>query len=153
VVQESVLNMVDSKDLVVHVVWTPVLESDDHGAAVESHRKFLQDPRAVHYWDGDQDLGLLYGKLLALPRGRTLAWDIYLVFGPGTRWSEEAPLPADWAHQLGRDERYLGGGEGYRRAIEALLKKGLAPEARGSGEAASITVAVDGMMKSRSGAT
>lgn len=122
-VQESVLDTIDSRDLAVHVVWTPVLESDDYEAAVASRKELLTDPRTIHYWDGDQDLGLLYGKLLTLPSGRVLAWDIYFVFAPGTRWNEEAPVPADWAHQLGGDERHLGEGEGYRKAVETLLAK------------------------------
>jgi hypothetical protein len=130
VVQESVLDKIDSKNMVVHVVWTPVLPSDNYEAAVASHKQFLQDPRTIHYWDGDQDLGELYGKLLALPSGRVLAWDIYLAFGPGTRWDETAPLPADWAHQLGRDERNLGDGDGYHSAVEALLAKSVPGAAR-----------------------
>ncbi len=126
-VQESVLERIDSKDLAVHVVWTPVLESDDQEAAVASRKDLLTDPRTIHYWDGDQDVGLLYGKLLALPSGRVLAWDIYFVFRPETWWNEAAPLPADWVHQLGRDERHLGEGEGYRKAVEALLAKAIVP--------------------------
>ncbi len=125
-VQENVLEQIESDDVIVHVVWTPVLQLDDYAAAVSSHKKYLQDTRTIHYWDGDQDLGMLYGKILALPSGRNLAWDIYFVFEPGTRWAEKAPVPTDWAHQLGRDERHLGEGENYRSAVEKLLREPIA---------------------------
>ncbi len=120
-VQENVLEKVGSSEMVVHVVWTPVLGSDSYEAAVGSSRKFLQDPRSIHYWDGERHLGLLYGKVLALPEGHSLAWDIYLAFEAGIEWGEEAPVPTEWVHQLGRDDRHLGDGERYRRVVEDLL--------------------------------
>ena len=46
---------------------------------------------------------------MTLPRGRQLAWDIYFVYAPGVRWEEEPPLPTQWMHQLGLDERHLNG--------------------------------------------
>ncbi len=104
----EVLGQVDSDDLSVAAVWMPVLGSDDAtaGKAAES---LLPDDRVSHYWDDDNSLGKLYGRLLTLPRGRQLAWDIYFVYPPGVRWEEEPPMPAQWMHQLGRDERHLNG--------------------------------------------
>jgi hypothetical protein len=72
-----------------------------------------------HYWDGEQKLGRAYGRVVELPRGRKLAWDVYFAFAPGTTWSAAPPAPADWAHQLGLDERHLGDGE---RLLESLQR-------------------------------
>ena len=118
-VLEKVLEQIESDDLSVHVVWMPVLRSDNakEGLAAES---FIPDERAVHYWDGDNALGKVYGRLLTLPRGRQLAWDIYFVYEPGVEWKDEPPLPTDWMHQLGRDERSLDGDK-LREAIRAVL--------------------------------
>ncbi len=105
-VHEKVLEQVESDDLSVIAVWMPVLKSDD-AAAGKDAESLLPDDRVTHYWDGDNSLGKLYGRLLTLPRGRQLAWDIYFVYAPGIRWEEEPPLPTQWMHQLGRDERLL----------------------------------------------
>jgi hypothetical protein len=29
------------------------------------------------------------------------AWDIYLFYRPGDRWSTSPPMPCEWWHQLG----------------------------------------------------
>ncbi len=119
-VLSSVLEKVPSDRLAVHVVWTPVLEADGF-EATEQARTLLPDPRVTHYWDGDQAIGLAYGKILDLPRGRELAWDIYFAFGAGTEWDDVLPLPDRWVHQLGRDERHLGDGATLRTGVEELL--------------------------------
>jgi hypothetical protein len=122
VVLENVLARIDSENLAVHVVWTPVLKADDYESAKKAP-PLLDDPRTSHYWDGDQSLGLAYGHLLELPRGRELAWDIYFAYAAGVTWGDTVPAPSDWVHQLGRDERHLGDGSGLRKAVESLLEK------------------------------
>ena len=97
----------------------PVLDPDDAAAALEAE-SILADPRAAHFWDAEQSLGKMYGKVLTLPRGRSLAWDIYFVYAAGVEWKDELPLPTDWQHQLGMDERHLDG-EKLREAVVALL--------------------------------
>ena len=119
-VLDSVLAKLPSENLVIHVVWTPVLGADDYESAKEAV-SLIPDPRAIHYWDGDQVLGLAYGRTVELPRGRELAWDIYFTYEAGVEWGDEVPPPTEWAHQLGRDARHLGDGAGLRSAVEELL--------------------------------
>jgi hypothetical protein len=119
VVQQEALEQIDSEDLSVLAVWMPVLGSDN-AAAGKDAEALLPDDRVTHYWDGDNSLGKLYGRLLELPRGRQLAWDIYLVYAPGVRWDEEPPLPTRWMHQLGLDDRRLDG-DSLRGSILELL--------------------------------
>ena len=116
---ERVLEQFDSDDLSVIAVWMPVLKSDNAAAGKEAE-SLLPDNRVTHYWDGDNSLGKLYGRLLTLPRGRQLAWDIYFVYAPGVMWEEEPPLPTQWMHQLGYDERHLDG-DTLRKTIVGLL--------------------------------
>jgi hypothetical protein len=120
VVQQEVLEQVDSDDLSVFAVWMPVLGSDN-AAAARGAESLLPDDRVTHYWDDDSSLGKLYGRLLSLPRGRKLAWDIYFVYASGIRWEEEPPLPTQWMHQLSRDERLLNG-DTLRGTILDLLR-------------------------------
>ena len=113
------LEQIDSERLTIHAVWMPVLGADNAEAAIKAE-PLLSDARVVHYWDGDQALGKLYGKALTLPRGRQLAWDIYFVYAPGVEWGEELPQPTDWMHQLGDDPRRLDGDK-LRDSVRALL--------------------------------
>ena len=117
---ENVLAKIPSTDLAVHVVWTPVLPTDNEDEAIHADH-LVPDERTIFYWDGAQDLGLSYGRTIELPRGRQLAWDIYFVYGPDAEWNETVPLPTEWNHQLADDERYLGDGAKLRTAIEGLL--------------------------------
>ena len=120
-VLENVLSQVSSDQIVIHVVWMPVLPSDNFEAAKEAP-SLIPDPRARHYWNGDQSLGKVYGNTVALPSGRELAWDIYFVFGAGIEWGEDVPVPSDWVHQLGMDERHLGDGDTLRASVERHLE-------------------------------
>lgn len=120
--QKQVLDTIKDDNLRVHVVWTPVLGDDDRDASLES-RNLIPDPRAVHYWDDELDLGLAYGRAVALPPGRDLAWDVYFVFDQGTMWEGNLPVPAEYSHQLGRDERYLGDGSRLLRLVLEALER------------------------------
>ncbi len=120
-VQRNVLEKIESDQLAVHVVWTPVLRSDDR-ASVDKARQIFPGERVTQYWDGDQSLGKTYGKVVKLPRERLLAWDIYFAFDRKSQWNEKAPKPTDWAHQLGRDKRTLKNGEALRQSLERLLE-------------------------------
>lgn len=119
-VQEQILEWIDDEDLTVHVVWMPVLPADTEEAA-ERAREHVPDPRALHYWDGDQSLGQAWREVVALPEGNDrLAWDIYLVYPRGASWGAGPPAPRDWRHQLALDERHLLDGETLRWAIASL---------------------------------
>ncbi len=119
-VQENVLASIPDDRLVIHVVWMPILGPDSLADAMKS-RQYISDARARHYWTPQQDLGILYGDLVKLPRNRELAWDIYFVYDEGTEWGDTSPVPTDWFHQLGSDGRHLEDGEGLRESIERLL--------------------------------
>ena len=59
----------------------------------------LTDPRVRNFWDPHELLGRAYGQTLPTPGP---AWDDYLVFRKGVRWTGKAPPAPDyWMHQLG----------------------------------------------------
>ncbi|MCH8273233.1 MAG: hypothetical protein IH851_00385 [Armatimonadetes bacterium] len=120
--QEQVLNKIGSNKLKVSVVWTPVLGGDNRRAAQDAV-KLVPDKRATHYWDADKSLGLSYGKIVELPRGGKLAWDIYFVHDGKAEWKDGPPKPDYWMHQLGRDERRLDGDK-LREAVQKIMKAG-----------------------------
>ncbi len=119
-VQEQILKTIKSEKLKVYVVWTPVIVSDNRKAAVAA-MQLIPDERAVHFWDPDRSLGLSYRRVVALPRGWRLAWDIYLAYDASGKWGDQPHKPADWMHQLGKDERRLDGAK-LRASVEKLLE-------------------------------
>jgi len=120
-VQEEVLAKVADQRFKVFVVWTPVLPTDSREAAVEATRQ-MNDQRVVHLWDAKQKLGLRYGKLLELPGRRSLAWDVYFVFDAQAVWADAPPIPLEWMHQLGLDERLLNANK-LRQVVRNLLAR------------------------------
>lgn len=81
-----------------HLVWIPMLAADDHAAAVAEEAVF-QDERVFQYWDGEWTLGKLVSQSLAL--ASPIAWDVYLLYTPGSIWTDhKIPAPDFWMHQL-----------------------------------------------------
>lgn len=77
--------------------------ADDSLAAAKAQQEVFQDNRVQHYWDPERILG----KIVAEPllKNTPIAWDIYLLFNPGTHWENEIfPAPDFWMHQLPEDE-------------------------------------------------
>ncbi len=103
------LATIESQELVIYVVWEPILRTDD----ARSSRKataLVPDPRARHYWVDTQALGQLFQPTLGLTAEP--AWDVYLIYPPGRTWSDKPPAPEFFMHQLvGRlaEDRLLDG--------------------------------------------
>jgi hypothetical protein len=84
-------------DLAAYVVWVPELGAQPKDVA--GGATLVSDSRAHHYWDAQELMGRAYERILPTPG---TAWDVYLLFGRGVRWSESAPpKPTYWMHQLG----------------------------------------------------
>jgi copper chaperone CopZ len=88
------------------VVWLPMLPGDSESAAGAQAGRFV-DARVVQQWDGERASGKLVAKALGL-KGN--AWDVYLLYAPGVKWTGETPpAPTFWMHQLraetGADQR------------------------------------------------
>jgi hypothetical protein len=78
-------------------VWLPMMPGDDEGSARAEVEAFGSDT-ASHFWDEGREAGELFRQALGL---RSVAWDVYLLYGPGVRWGKDAPpTPSFWMHQL-----------------------------------------------------
>jgi hypothetical protein len=92
-----VLSRVTSKKLTALIVWVPQLFGTRPDAIRAS--RLIDDPRAIHYWDGSDITGVEFGRVLPTPQA---AWDVYLAYAPGVRWTGEMPpKPNYWMQQLG----------------------------------------------------
>jgi hypothetical protein len=124
VVQEKILNKIDSDKLTVFVVWLPFVDGDSQEKAAQA-MKVLTDKRAKHFWDSQSDIGNAFAEHIKLPKGQKLAvaWDYYALFEARAKWKEAPPAPAEWMHQLAGivPERQLDADK-FRQAVERLLK-------------------------------
>jgi hypothetical protein len=80
-----------------YVVWLPIFGGDFRGEARKLSNKF-PDKRVSYYIDAESLTGDLWERVLKT--GRSIAWDVYLLYGGAARWEEEPRLPDFWMHQL-----------------------------------------------------
>jgi hypothetical protein len=92
------LKNVQEKNITALIVWLPCIPTDSRFAALEQSDSF-SDPRVQYFWDFDRMTG--YGWQATLGLEGTFAWDVYFLFDRGAPWSEPAPKPTFWMHQLG----------------------------------------------------
>ena len=79
------------------MVWVPQLGAQRRH--VPSGAAVVTDPRAKQYWDAFGWLGDAYERVLGTPGS---AWDVYLLYKRGVRWTGTLPpYPDYWMHQLG----------------------------------------------------
>jgi hypothetical protein len=99
-----------------------MLPSDSREAAGAQAASFV-DRRLVQQWDGERASGNLMAKTLAL---KGSAWDVYLLYAPGVKWTgEHPPAPTFWMHQLraedGADQRACLNPAVFAGKVAALL--------------------------------
>ena len=119
VVQRYVLDEIADERLRAYVVWGPMLGEETEEDAPKGS-VFFNDPRASHFWTGAHTLVEMWQEPLGLEDER--AWDVFLVFAPGTEWGETPPVPDYYMHH-GRslpEERRLNGVE-LRQQVRRLL--------------------------------
>ena len=123
--KRDVLARIASPGLRVYTVWVPIMAEDSADTARAAAAR-LDDPRVSHFWDEGGALSRAMGSALRLPgtRGDSgVAWDIYLLYPPGPHWSDPAPRPAFWMHQLmGVDPHQARFFEGAVFAKEVLAR-------------------------------
>jgi hypothetical protein len=96
-VQHALFADVPSEHLVGFVVWVPMLGGK--ASDVPDATTLQSDARVTHYWDGSNDLGAKYARILPVAGGP--AWDVYMLYAPGIVWSgADPPKPSFWMHQL-----------------------------------------------------
>lgn len=87
---KSALQEYPDTDITVHIVWVPMLGSDNHEAALEISAMF-DDPRVHQYWDSGRLSGIAYAK------------DVYPTYIKDMRATLKTSLPTDhWWHQSSR---------------------------------------------------
>ncbi len=123
-IEQKVLETIPSKQLVVYVVWLPVLNFQDEATLQRNGQKEssrVPDSRATHYVDPNGFSGKQYSTVLNIPY-HAPAWDVYFAFGPDVRWEDRAPTPTDWMYQgEGFDRSRLLDGRKLAERVQKLL--------------------------------
>ena len=112
-VNEAVVKAYVEAEIAVGVVWIGIAPADGADAASRAATIF-DDPRVTQFHDPRRLVGEAFAKgLLKSPP----AWDIYLFYDEGSKWTEpQPPRPAAWMHQLGADVA----DQAHRRSGDAL---------------------------------
>jgi len=121
VLQHQLLDRVADPRLRVYVLWGPMLGDETEDAARRAARH-LPDPRAVQFWTSTPTLATRVGQTVGLKD--MPAWDVFLLFAPGARWTDPAPQPAYFMHQRGEQlpgDQALDAAKLSRRVRELLL--------------------------------
>ena len=93
---QSVLKNVSDDRLRVHIVFLPMYPGDNKSRA-QSRADEFNDARVSYYWDGDKLTGKEWQKVLDI---ESIAWDVYLLYGPNSYQDGSTAKPAFWMHQL-----------------------------------------------------
>lgn len=124
-VVQSVFTKFSDPQLRGFVVWLPMLSSDDKRSA-EVQAGAFTDPRVTQRWDKNRDAGVMLARTLKL---NSSAWDVYLLYAPGVKWTGDAPPPPSfWMHQLkpesGADQSVCLNPGVMTAKVDALLRGG-----------------------------
>ncbi len=96
-IQHALFASEASENLVGFAIWVPMLGGE--ASNVPDAATLAPDPRVTHYWDGSNDLGMTFARILPVAGGP--AWDVYMLYEPGVVWNGvDPPKPSFWMHQL-----------------------------------------------------
>ena len=85
--QNELLEQYTSQKLRVYAVWLPMLVTD---ARDEWNGTTMPDPRVMHLWDGETEIGQWFAQQVEGYQG--ISWDTYYLYGPDATW-EDVPSP------------------------------------------------------------
>lgn len=94
-IERHLLEKVQDPGLSVYVVWEKIGPTDAQEVAAEA-ASLLADPRIHSFWSPEHFTSRAFHD--AVGAQRTLAWDIFLVFGKGKRWADAPPAPDTFMH-------------------------------------------------------
>ena len=113
---------IKSTNLKGFVIWLPVRPTDNLSAA-QAEAQNSKDQRITELWNEDLSVDAAFMQTLKLKR---TAFDVYLIYGPQSKWSKAAPPPPKfWMHQRsprsGADQSNHLNAKRLKQAIEQSL--------------------------------
>ena len=111
--QKHILQRNPEAEIQVYAIWFNVLARDRRSGWSPDH---LDDERVVQYWDTNKMLGTWYRDHLP-GHSRTIAWDLYALYGPESRWEKAPSDLVGWGRTIYSEREQLAA------AVNGLLKK------------------------------
>ena len=108
--QNELLDQYTSQKLRIYAVWLPMLATD---ARDKWNGTTMPDPRVMHFWDGETEIGQWFAEQVERYRG--ISWDAYHLYGPDATW-EDVPSPL-----IGSGGTIYAERETLRTQLNALL--------------------------------
>ena len=68
--------------------------------------------------DTESETGRKWHPVLKTP---SIAWDVYMLYGPDAQWEEQPPEPAFWMHQLGITSAPILNEETFTAKLKEML--------------------------------
>lgn len=116
-VQASIINKFPNADISISIVWLKKLSGDSEQTAKKAAAMF-KDHRVAHFYDSKKSSGRAIANCLGWTG--QVAWDIYLFYEAGVKWTDATPQPAYWMHQLKdswADKAHFRTGDGLVREL------------------------------------
>ena len=92
----TTLNSVTDERVRAYIVWLPIYEGRFKGEAQKLSNSY-RNPRVSYVLDERSETATEWQSVLGTP---SVAWDVYMLFGPDSKWETRPPQPAFWMHQL-----------------------------------------------------
>jgi len=116
-VQDEVLAKYPNADVRVYMIWLPVYGGDSPAAWDQT---LLDDPRVIHYWDGERLVGSWFYEHGSLDGEGTVYnayWDRYIIYSPSAVWENDAMTE----NSLGTAFPIVAGTDSFLQNIDPFL--------------------------------
>ena len=110
--QKHILESNPAAKIQVYAVWFNVLARDRRTGWSEDN---FGDKRVVEYWDSNRVFSPWYRDHLP-GHGRTIAWDLYALYGADARWDEAPSDLINWGRTVYSERKQLAA------EVEDLIK-------------------------------
>jgi hypothetical protein len=94
-IQRHILEQIRDPGLSVYIVWEKIGVQDTPETAAYA-AALLSDERIHHFWSPERFASTAFQAPVGIQRGT--AWDVFLVFGKGKRWTDSPPTLDGFMH-------------------------------------------------------
>lgn len=101
--QKHILDRNPEAPIQVYAVWFNVLARDRKSGWSDDH---LDDQRVTQFWDAGRMFSTWYRDHLP-GHARTIAWDLYALYGPDARWDSAPSHLVNWGRTVYSERKQL----------------------------------------------
>lgn len=103
-IRHEILEAFPDAELRVYAVWFAMYPGDN---ASKWDPDILTDPRVMHFWDEDKNLGRWYSKNHKPSSVRNIEWDAYFLYDANSTWGQKPTRMISWGRTIMRMRQKL----------------------------------------------